>query len=250
MLWLSIFNNETFLLAAETLIIVIGSMLLGILLSYINSWGLKEKYSDLNLAIEQEQEQSKEVLSKLSKLTSEKMALENEIEALQQKISDQAEAVYAYQLKAQNQEMEYKRQKTAFDELNATIDAYQQRISVIQKDLDKSKTSKTKIKKLSNTAPVTVSYEHVSKLIGRQVAENDLTLIFGIGPKTAELLKSHGVDTWDKLAATPLVSFSKWLLDAGGIYKTQDPTQWAKQATMAAQGEWRKLRVFQENLKK
>jgi predicted flap endonuclease-1-like 5' DNA nuclease len=89
----------------------------------------------------------------------------------------------------------------------------------------------------------------VSKLIGRQVAENDLTLILGIGPKTAEILKSHGVDTWDKLAATPLLDLSKWLLEAGGIYKSQDPTSWAKQATMAAHGEWRKLRLYQETLR-
>ena len=33
MLWLNILNNENFLLAAEILFIVIGSMLLGILLS-------------------------------------------------------------------------------------------------------------------------------------------------------------------------------------------------------------------------
>ena len=45
MLWLNILNNENFLLAAEILFIVIGSMLLGILLSYLSSSGTRSKVS-------------------------------------------------------------------------------------------------------------------------------------------------------------------------------------------------------------
>lgn len=249
MFWLNIFNNVTFLLVAETLIIVIGSMLLGILLCYINSWGLKRKFNDLILAMDEERKRTVDVVDKLSEVIAVKSALETEAETLKVKISGQAKVIYDHQVKAQNQELEYKRQKTAFDQLNATIDSYQHRINIIQEDLEKSKVTKVKSKKKSQVSPVRVSYEHVSKLIGKQVAENDLTLIVGIGPKTAELLKSKGLDSWDKLSATPLPDLSKWLLEAGGIYKNQDPTQWAKQATMAAHGEWRKLRIFQESLK-
>lgn len=249
MYWLNVFNNETFLLVAETLIIVIGSMLLGILLCYINSWGLKSKFHELDQAMDEERNRTADVVNKLSEILASKSKLEDEIEAYKRKKSDQERTIYDLKVKAQDQDIAYNQQKTAFDQLNATIDSYQHKINIIQEDLEKSKTKKAKPKKLSQTAPVSVSYEHVSKLIGRQVAENDLTLILGIGPKTAELLKSKGVDTWDKLSDTPLLNLSKWLLEAGGIYKNQDPTDWAKQATMAAHGEWRKLRVFQETLR-
>jgi len=50
MLWLNILNNENFLLAAEILFIVIGSMLLGILLSFLSSSGIRNKVSELTLA--------------------------------------------------------------------------------------------------------------------------------------------------------------------------------------------------------
>ena len=94
------------------------------------------------------------------------------------------------------------------------------------------------------------NYDHVSRLLGRQVTENDLTLIAGIGPRTASLLQKMGIESWDALAATPVDKLRQILGDAGGVYKSQDPTHWPKQASMAAQSEWRKLRVFQETLKK
>jgi predicted flap endonuclease-1-like 5' DNA nuclease len=249
-MWLlNVFNNETFLVVAETLIIVIGSMLLGILLCYLNSWGLKSKFNELDHAMQEEQKRTADVVNKLSEVLKSKSKLEEEIEISKQRIADQEKIIYDQKIKAREQGIAYNLQKTAFDRLNATIDSYQHRINLIQEDLENSRASKAKPRIISQASPVSVSYEHVSKLIGRQVAENDLTLILGIGPKTAELLKSHGVDTWDKLAATPLLDLSKWLLEAGGIYKSQDPTSWSKQAVMAAHGEWRKLRLYQETLR-
>ena len=58
MLWLNILNNENFLLAAEILFIVIGSMLLGILLSYLSSSGMRTKVSELTVALEEEKKQA------------------------------------------------------------------------------------------------------------------------------------------------------------------------------------------------
>jgi predicted flap endonuclease-1-like 5' DNA nuclease len=199
--------------------------------------------------MEHEKNRTVDVVNKLGEVLKSKSQLEEEIEICRQKISDQERMIYDQKLLAREQELEYNRQKSAFDQLNATLDSYQRRINIIQDDLEKSRTAKAKPRIISQSAPVSVSYEHVSKVIGRQVAENDLTLILGIGPKTAQLLKSNGVDTWEKLSETPLVNLSTWLLKAGGIYKTQDPTSWSKQAGMAAQGEWRKLRIFQETLR-
>jgi predicted flap endonuclease-1-like 5' DNA nuclease len=250
MFFLNILNNETFLLIAEVLFIVIGSMLLGILLASLNGGGLRKKIADLTLALEEEKKQSAELREQVSELSLFRSELTSGAEELKTKLAEQSKTIYDQQLYILNSESAYKNQKAAIDDLNATIDSYQHRINVIQEELLKAKATDSRLRKVSAVPQVRANYEHVSKLLGRQVTENDLTLIAGIGPKTADLLQSHGIDTWDDLARTPIDQLQEMLNKAGGIYKSLDPTHWAKQAVMASQGEWRKLRVYQEALRK
>jgi predicted flap endonuclease-1-like 5' DNA nuclease len=250
MLWLNILNNETFLLIAETLFIVVGSMLLGILLSYLNSGGIKSKLADLTLALQEEKKQSDELREQVRQISQLRSEMQDGMDALKTKIGEQARTIYDQQQYLLIREAEYKNQKAAVDGLNATIESYQQRLRIIQEELEKAKAPEVRPKKSTVVPTVRANYEHVSKLLGKQVTENDLTLIAGIGPKTAAILQSKGIHTWEELAASPVDHLRVILLEAGGIYKSQDPTHWAKQAVMASQGEWRKLRVFQEALRK
>ena len=48
---LNIFNNEAFLVLAETLVIVIGSLLLGVLLAYFYWGGMRNKINELEIEI-------------------------------------------------------------------------------------------------------------------------------------------------------------------------------------------------------
>jgi len=121
---------------------------------------------------------------------------------------------------------------------------------VIEEELLQSKSIAKPLKKIISSVATRANYEHVSQLLGRQVTENDLTLITGIGPKTAALLQANGIQTWNDLAKAKVEDLGEILSEAGGIYKSQDPTHWPKQAVMAAKSEWRKLRVFQESLRK
>jgi predicted flap endonuclease-1-like 5' DNA nuclease len=161
-----------------------------------------------------------------------------------------AKTIYDQSQNLYSREAEFKHQKATIDTLNSTIDSYQHRLRIIEEELEQVKVKETKPRKSSTPSAVSANYEHVSKLLGKQVTDNDLTLIIGIGPKTAALLQSQGLQTWEELAAVTQEHLRKILSEAGGIYKTQDPTHWAKQALMASQGEWRKLRVFQETLRK
>ena len=162
---------------------------------------------------------------------------------LNKTIYDQQQYIFSH-------ETEHKNQKAVIDGLNATIDSYQHRIRIIEEELEKARTPEPKPKKTTTIPAIRANYEHVSKLLGRQVTENDLTLIIGIGPKTAALLQANGIDDWGKLADASAKVLKVLLLETGGVYKSLDPTHWPKQAYMAAQGEWRKLRVFQETLRK
>lgn len=250
MLWLNILNNETFLLVAEVLFIVIGSMLLGILLSYLSSGGIRNKVTELTIALEEEKKQAEELREQIAQISQIRTDLQSGLEDMNAKSAAQARAYFDQQLYLQNRDEEFKKQKSINDTLQATIETYQHKLTVIQEELEKNRSQDARPRRTNSPAPVSANFEHVSKLLGRQVTDNDLTLITGIGPKTALLLHSKGIDTWEGLAATPVETLKAILDEAGGIYKSQDPTHWAKQAVMASQGEWRKLRVFQEAIKK
>jgi large subunit ribosomal protein L21 len=79
-------------------------------------------------------------------------------------------------------------------------------------------------------------------------AGDDLVIIEGIGPKAAEALVAAGIDTFAKLAAATAEEV-KAILDAS-TSKVQhlDPTTWAQQAQLAADGKMDELKQLQDEL--
>ena len=77
---------------------------------------------------------------------------------------------------------------------------------------------------------------------------DDLVIIEGIGPKAAEALIAGGIDTFSKLANTSADAV-KAILDAS-TNKVQhlDPTTWAQQAQLAADGKMDELKKLQDEL--
>ena len=77
---------------------------------------------------------------------------------------------------------------------------------------------------------------------------DDLTIVEGIGPKAAEALVAAGIDTFAKLAAASAEEV-KAILDAS-TSKVQhlDPTTWAQQAQLAADGKMDELKKLQDEL--
>ncbi len=77
---------------------------------------------------------------------------------------------------------------------------------------------------------------------------DDLKIIEGIGPKAAEALVAAGIDTFAKLAKASAPSV-KAILDAS-TSKVQhlDPTTWAQQSQLAADGKMDELKKLQDEL--
>ena len=77
---------------------------------------------------------------------------------------------------------------------------------------------------------------------------DDLTIVEGVGPKAAEALVTAGIDTFVKLAAASAEEV-KAILDASSN-KVQhlDPTTWAQQAQLAADGKMDELKKLQDEL--
>ena len=77
---------------------------------------------------------------------------------------------------------------------------------------------------------------------------DNLVIIEGIGPKAAEALVAAGIDTFVKLAAASAEDV-KAILDAS-TNKVQhlDPTTWAQQSQLAADGKMDELKKLQDEL--
>jgi len=78
---------------------------------------------------------------------------------------------------------------------------------------------------------------------------DDLKKIEGIGPKIVELLQEAGISTFADLAAADADKIREVLAGGGARFQMHDPTSWPMQAQMAADGEWDKLKEWQENAK-
>lgn len=76
---------------------------------------------------------------------------------------------------------------------------------------------------------------------------DDLTAIEGIGPKISRVLRGAGVRTYAQLAALKPAAIKQILTD-GGV-RVGDPGTWPRQAKLAADGKWEKLKTLQDNLK-
>ena len=76
---------------------------------------------------------------------------------------------------------------------------------------------------------------------------DDLTVLEGIGPKIAGLLKAAGITTFAQLAKTDVGELQGILREAN--LRIADPTTWPKQASLAAAGKWHELKAYTDQLK-
>ena len=77
----------------------------------------------------------------------------------------------------------------------------------------------------------------------------DLTLIEGIGPKTAEALVNAGLGTYEALSGIDPERIREILTEASSRLAHLDPGTWPKQAKMAAEGKWEELKEWQDSVK-
>lgn len=80
------------------------------------------------------------------------------------------------------------------------------------------------------------------------VVIDDLTRIEGIGPKISGLLQEAGISSFAQLAAANVDRLQKIIADAN-LTALADPATWPAQAKLAAEGQWERLEVLQEELK-
>jgi len=95
-------------------------------------------------------------------------------------------------------------------------------------------------------APPDLPAEAASESMPSSVPD-DLTIIEGIGPKLAEVLRTGGITSFRQLAATTPEQLQQIITRAG--IRIGDPTTWPEQAALAASGNLQALRELQDTLK-
>lgn len=92
------------------------------------------------------------------------------------------------------------------------------------------------------------SAEKITLPSGKSIKQDDLKIVEGIGPKIEGLLNDAGIVTWEDLANAPVDKVQAILDEAGPRYRMHDPNTWAKQARLAADGNWEELEAYQDHL--
>jgi predicted flap endonuclease-1-like 5' DNA nuclease len=80
-------------------------------------------------------------------------------------------------------------------------------------------------------------------------ANDDLTVVEGIGPKIQELLNQFGIKSYQQLAETDVNRLKEILSSAGSQLAMHDPGTWPAQANLAANDQWDNLKAIQGFLK-
>ncbi len=119
-----------------------------------------------------------------------------------------------------------------------------------------SKKATTTNKSASNTKKTAVSKKPTTKKTTTakkaKAGGDDFTKLSGIGPSMSAKLKSIGIDSYKKLAATDDNVLREKLEEAGARMNNNKDVMdsWNEQATLAAKGEFEALKKMQESLKK
>lgn len=101
---------------------------------------------------------------------------------------------------------------------------------------------------VEETTPRAVT-EKITLSSGQKFNFDDLKIVEGIGPKIEELFRNAGISTWAQLAITDVEKMKEILAEAGSRYQMHDPATWAKQAELAAAGDWEAFEKYLDELK-
>jgi len=85
-------------------------------------------------------------------------------------------------------------------------------------------------------------------VFGKKIAQDDLQIIEGIGPKIKKILHAGGITTWAKLADTSVETIQGLLDAAGDAYTIHNPGTWPNQSALARDAKWAELKTLQDEL--
>ena len=95
-------------------------------------------------------------------------------------------------------------------------------------------------------AGITFNAAAAKTAFGKNIKQDDLKIVEGIGPKIEGMFKDAGIKTWKQLSEAAVADCQKILDGGGNRYKIHDPASWPMQGKMAYEGKWRELAKWQD----
>ncbi|WP_442846988.1 hypothetical protein [Leeuwenhoekiella sp. H156] len=137
-------------------------------------------------------------------------------------------------------------------ELENTISNLQTRLSNVESELASSKSKLNAVQNIASGTTETVNSfrsEEARRAYGKDVIQDDLTIVEGITIEIASLLKQNGINTWKELSTTSAERCREILTSSGRATDTHQPATWPDQARLAYEGKWEELREWQNKHK-
>lgn len=149
-------------------------------------------------------------------------------------------------------------QREHADELSSQLDAAKTEVADLRKRLDEAdgetRRLRTRLAELEQQlqrepaddggaeaeAPPDVA--EAASVLGKRIDLDDLTVIEGIGPKIADLLRGAGISTWRRLSEADPTDLRRVLDDAGPRFRVHQPANWPPQAGLLADGRWQEFK--------
>jgi len=135
-----------------------------------------------------------------------------------------------------------------YKNLRADLDACKNEKAQLQSEINSLNSKIDSLSKKSASAELGFDVSLAASDFGEKIAENDLKVIEGIGPKIEELFHNAGIKTWKALSETSVEKCQRILDDAGPSYKVHNPATWPSQAQTAYLGLWKVLRWWQDDM--
>jgi predicted flap endonuclease-1-like 5' DNA nuclease len=211
---------------------------------------LKEEITDLNILMQKNIGERDSLIDNLSdsiEATNEKIGI------LTERLQVKDETIQSKQDQISKKEEDIRELKDKFNEESLYFkDLTKEKIDLqeqIQKIMSRAEDAEAREVEMGN-ALKTKDLEYASILQRMRRMKDDFTYIAGIGQKTSSILKNAGIKSFSKLAETDVKNINE-ILEKNNptLLKKTDPTTWAKQAKLAAKGDWEKLANLKKKIK-
>jgi predicted flap endonuclease-1-like 5' DNA nuclease len=106
--------------------------------------------------------------------------------------------------------------------------------------------NQSKVERMAASVVELRSAESPRSVYNRYFLDNNLQIIEGIGPKVEALLHENGIRSWENLEGKSSDELKAILAGAG--LSMMNPDSWARQAQLAAMGDWDTLASLQHTL--
>lgn len=132
--------------------------------------------------------------------------------------------------------------------LQADLDACNSKLSTKTSSSPIAGAMTGKVAGLTDTSVTSISFDAAAAkaAFGKNIKQDDLKIVEGIGPKIEVMFKDAGIKTWKELSEAAVADCQKILDGGGNRYKIHDPAAWPMQGKMAYEGKWKELAKWQD----